>query len=187
MPKLLAAVLLLLPAISRADDGVSARVQQDYIDPILGQIGNAARTGAAPNDMELMPAMTPQAREAVRYAQTKLIDPLTEASQNTASQAARVLGSADTSAAAAPALQDHIFDLPNQMALQITQMIQEMMTGKQALSAPAEPLTAENLPPNLRRAVAPVAKPKDFAYRKDSTKMVRGRSAPRNRGLKPFN
>ena len=163
-----------------AQDTVNQTVQKQYIDPILEQIGNAAHAAADPNSMAQTPmpmpgfdAMSPHARRAVDYAKTKLIDPLTDATQNSALQAARVLGSPDPNASA-PGLEDHIFDFPNQMAGQITQMIHEIMNSREVLSAPADPLPGETLPPNLRKKMTPVATPKDFAYRKDSIGLVRG-------------
>ncbi len=189
--------MLLLGSPAFADDAVNQHIQNNYIDPILDQIGTAARTAADPNGFAepnlLMPGldtMSPHARRAVDYAKTRLIDPLTDASQNTAAQAARVLGSSDANATA-PGLEDHIFDFPNQMALQITQMIREMMTSREALSAPADPLPGDNLPANLRKKMTPVATPKDFAYRKDSTTLVRGGHGSalggrKLKGLKPL-
>jgi len=157
--------VLFFPVALQAEDTIDQAVQKKIADPVLQQIGNAVQAGETDIPLPDPGPLNPGQKKAVDHAKTKLIDPLTESYQNTAEQAAKVLGSADANASA-PGLEDHAFGFPNQMSQRTTQMTRDILNSHEALSAPAAPLQAGALPSNLRTKPAPMAAQKDFAYRK---------------------
>jgi hypothetical protein len=176
MRRLAILAIFLLPAACFAEDSLNQKIEKNYVDPVLSRIESAARTGADPNATQepssFMPSMdpvSPSAKKAADFATSKLIDPIGDQLSDTASHAAHALGSADANADAS-GLEDRIFDFPNQMALKFTGMIQGLFQSPQTLSAPAQPLPDQS----GRDALAPLAVPKDFYYRKDSLSLVKG-------------
>ncbi len=168
--------ILLSPARLFADDSLNQKIEKTYIDPVLSQIEGAARSGADPNATQgpslFLPTMdpvSPSAKRAADFATSKLIDPVSDQLTDTAAKAAHALGSADADADAS-GLEDRIFDFPNQMALRITHTIQNLFQSPQTVSAPAQPLSGQS----GQEALAPMAVPKDFYYRKDSLSLVKG-------------
>lgn len=172
----LLAFLLVLPA--RAEDSVADKIKKDYVEPVFDNVSKAAKSAADPN-ATASPALwspnidgaSPAARKAVDYARGKLIDPIGDELGDKAGRAAHVLGSPDANADSA-GLEDSIFSFSNRMAEHITGVVRDMFSPKKTLILqPVEPLPGQEA---LRKNLAPVATPNDFAYRKDSTALVHG-------------
>lgn len=179
--KLIALVLLSLPLSARAEDSTTDKIKKDYVDPIFDNVGKAAKNAADPNAVA-SPAlwapstegMSPAAKKAVDYTRAKLIDPIGDELGDKAGRAAAMLGSADTSADSS-ALEDSIFNFPTKMAARITDVMRDMFSPHRTLILqPVAPLPGQE---QIQKKLAPVATPKDFAYRKDSLSLVKGSGA----------
>ncbi|MBI3552929.1 MAG: hypothetical protein HY077_10475 [Elusimicrobia bacterium] len=99
--------VLVWPCALKAEDAkLNTHVQKTYIDPVLQQISDAARTGAEPNaaqeplfflpDLEL----SPHTRRAVDFVRERVVDPFTGRAAAAAGGAARALASPDAAVAA---------------------------------------------------------------------------------------